>query len=577
MARVSSWFPAASWLTACDRSSLRADLVAGLTTGAIVVPKAMAYATIAGLPLQVGLYTAFVPMVVYALLGSSRMLSVSTTTTIAILCAAELGVAMEAHPGLSAITATATLALLVGLMLLIARVFRLGFIANFISDPVLTGFKAGIGLVIVVDQLPKLFGLHIHKTGFFQDLASIATQLPEASVATLTVALGTFAVIGVLEKTAPRIPAPFVAVAAGIIASFFLKLPDQGVSVVGAIPGGFPALTLPDLSLVREMWATAAGIALMSFTESIAAGRAFARQGDPRPDSNQELIGIGAANLIGGLFGAMPAGGGTSQTAVNLKAGAVTQMAELITAGTAVATMLFFAPVMAAMPNATLAAVVIAYSIGLIDPAEMAAIRRIRTIEFRWALASCVGVVLLGTLNGILIAVLLSMASLLHLANNPPLHILGRKPGTSVFRPSSAEHPEDETYPGLLLIRTEGRLYFGNAPVIGEKMRALIAQCAPSVVVLDCGAIPGFEFTALKMLISAEEKLREQGIALWLAALNPEALEMIRRTPLAERLGRQGMFFTVEAAVSAYLKRQSAAQTSDVQEPRHCSADTTCP
>lgn len=184
MARASSWFPAASWLTACDRSSLRADLVAGLTTGAIVVPKAMAYATIAGLPLQVGLYTAFVPMVVYALLGSSRMLSVSTTMTIAILCAAELGVAMEAHPGLSAITATATLALLVGLMLLIARVFRLGFIANFISDPVLTGFKAGIGLVIVVDQLPKLFGLHIHKTGFFQDLASIATQLPEASVAT---------------------------------------------------------------------------------------------------------------------------------------------------------------------------------------------------------------------------------------------------------------------------------------------------------------------------------------------------------------------------------------------------------
>ena len=557
MENRTSLVPAMGWLAAYDRSWLKPDLVAGLTTGAIVIPKAMAYATIAGLPLQVGLYTAFLPMVVYALLGSSRMLSVSTTTTIAILSAAELGVVMQAHPGLSPITATATLAILVGLMLLLARLFRLGFIANFISDPVLTGFKAGIGLVIVVDQFPKLLGLHIHKEGFFRDLIAIAGQVPETSLATLAVALATFAIIGLLEKFAPRSPAPLIAVAGGIAASALFGLHTRGVSVVGQIPGGLPSLTLPDLALIQEMWATAAGIALMSFTESIAAGRAFARHDDPRPDSNQELIGIGAANAIGGLFGAMPAGGGTSQTAVNLNAGAFTQMAALITAAMAVATMLFFAPVMAAMPNATLAAVVIAYSIGLISPAEMAAIRRIRTIEFRWAIASGIGVILLGTLNGILVAVLLSMASLLHLANNPPLHILGRKPGTNIFRPHSNEHPEDETFPGLLLVRTEGRMYFGNAPVFGEKLRALIAREKPEVLLLDCGAIPGFEFTALKMLISAEEKLREQGVTLWLSALNPEALEMLRRTPLADKLGRERMFFTVEDAVAAYQKRGS--------------------
>ena len=549
------FFLAIGWLANYDRSWLKADVVAGLTTGAIVIPKAMAYATIAGLPLQVGLYTAFLPMVVYALLGTSRMLSVSTTTTIAILSAAELGAVMQAHPDLSAVAATATLAMLVGIMLLLARLFRLGFIANFISDPVLTGFKAGIGLVIVIDQLPKLLGLHIHKAGFFADLIAIAGHVPETSMTTLAVALATFVIIGLLEKFAPRSPAPLIAVASGIAISALFGLHAKGVSVVGDIPGGFPTLTWPDLSLFQEMWATAAGIALMSFTESIAAGRAFARRGDPRTDSNQELVGIGAANAIGALFGAMPAGGGTSQTAVNLTAGAHTQMAALFTAAMTVATMLFFAPVMAAMPNATLAAVVIAYSIGLISPAEMAAIRRVRTIEFRWAVASCIGVVVLGTLNGILVAVLLSMASLLYLANNPPLYILGRKPGTSVFRPRSAEHPEDETFPGLLIVRTEGRMYFGNAPVFGEKLRTLIDHERPDVLLFDCGGIPGFEFTALKMLIDGEEKMRDQGVTLWLAALNPEALDMVRRTPLADMLGRERMFFTVEDAVNAYQKR----------------------
>jgi MFS superfamily sulfate permease-like transporter len=254
----------------------------------------------------------------------------------------------------------------------------------------------------------------------------------------------------------------------------------------------------------------------------------------------------------------MPSGGGTSQTAVNLKAGARTQVAELVTAGMTVATMLFLAPVMGAMPNATLAAIVIAYSVGLISPQEIAAIRRIRHYEFRWAIAACIGVVVLGTLNGILVAVIISMASLLHQANKPPVHVLGRKRGTHVFRPRSEEHPDDESIPGLLLLRTEGRMYFGNAQAVGEKMRALVDSEKPRVVVLDCGAIPGIEYTALRMLVEGEEKLREEGVEFWLAALNPEALEMVRRTPLAERLGRERMFFTVEDAVAAFGKRSAS-------------------
>ena len=548
--------PSIAWMRGYERSWLGADVVAGLTTAAIVIPKAMAYATIAGLPLQVGLYTAFLPMIVYALLGTSRVLSVSTTTTIAILGAAALGAVAKEHPDVNPVAATATLAMLVGAILLVARLFRLGFLANFISDPVLTGFKAGIGFVIVVDQVPKLLGIHIHKTGFFRDVVAIVQQVPEASAATFAVAVATFVVIVVFEKFIPRAPAPLVAVGGAIAASALLGLDARGVSVVGNIPSGFPSLTLPSLSLVLDMWPAAAGIALMSFTETIAAGRAFAQSGDPRPDSNQELVAIGAGNVLGGFFGAMPSGGGTSQTAVNRSTGAHTQVSAMVTAAMSVATMLFLAPVMGAMPNATLAAVVIAYSVGLISPAEIEAIRRVRTIEFRWAIAACLGVIVLGTLNGILAAVLLSMASLLYLANNPPLHILARKPGTNVFRPRTDEHPEDESFPGMLILRTEGRMYFGNAPVIAEKMRTLIDREKPRVVVLDCGAIPGIEFTALKMLVEAEERLRESGVALWLAALNPEALEIVKQTPLAERLGRERMYFTVEAAVDAFQKQQ---------------------
>jgi len=220
--------------------------------------------------------------------------------------------------------------------------------------------------------------------------------------------------------------------------------------------------------------------------------------------------------------------------------------------------MLFLAPVLGPMPNATLAAVVIAYSIGLISLPEIEAIRRIRNTEFRWALAAWLGVMLLGTLKGILVAVLLSMGSLLYMATNPPVHVLARKRGTNVFRPVSPEHPEDETFPGLVIVRTEGRMFFANAPGVGERLRSLVDREKPRVLLLDCSAIPGLEFTALKMLEDAERNLRAQGVALWLAGLNPEALELVKRVPLAERLGRSGMHFNVEAAVAAYQQGGSA-------------------
>jgi len=466
----SSLIPAIAWLRSYPRQWLRDDVTAGLIAAAVVIPKAMAFATIAGLPVQVGLYTAFVPMVVYALLGTSRPLSVSTTTTLAILTAASLGEAVPNGDAAELAIAGATLAILAGAMLLLASLLRLGVIANFISDPVLAGFKSGIGLVIVIDQIPKLFGFHIEKAGFFRDILNMVQHLPQASAATLVLSLAMLLLIFGLERFAPRAPAPLIAVALGIAASALLALPDAGVATVGNIPRGLPALVWPQFDLLAQLWPAAAGIALMSFTESIAAARAFARPGEPRPVSNQELRALGVANAIGGIFGAMPAGGGTTQTAVNRRAGAHSQMAELVTAAAAVATLLLLAPLIALMPHAVLAAVVVAYSVELISPAEFRIIARVRRTEFYWAVIAFAGVAVLGTLKGILVAVIASLIALAQQAYDPPVYALGRKRGTHVFRPLSEEHPDDETWPGLLILRAEGRIFFANAQRIGDKM-----------------------------------------------------------------------------------------------------------
>jgi high affinity sulfate transporter 1 len=539
-------------------NTLRFDVVAGLTAAAVVLPKAMAYATVAGLPVAVGLYTAFIPMVIYALLGASRVLSVSSTTTLAILAGTQLGLAVPDGDPAKLVTATATLTALVGAMLLLARLMRLGFVANFISTPVLTGFKAGIGLVIVLDQVPKLLGIHIDKHGFFRDLVSVGQHLPETSLITLAVAMATFAVLITMEKLWPHSPAPLVAVGGGIAASWFLGLQATGVSTVGMIPQGFPSLTMPDPALIAQLVPGALGIALMSFTESIAAGRAFARPADPPINANRELIATGAANLGGALFGAMPAGGGTSQTAVVRAAGGRSQKASLVTAGTAVATMLLLAPVLGLMPHATLAAVVIVYSVGLIQPAEFLAIRGVRTMEFRWALIACAGVLAFGTLNGIVVAIIMSMIGLASQTAQPRVSVIGRKRGTDILRPLSPEHPDDETFEGLLILRPEGRLFFLNAQNVAEQITALMAQYKPRVLVLDMSRVPDLEYSALQALMEGEKRMTERGVVAWLAGLNPGVLEVVRNAGLAQRLGRERMLFNARSALERYQALQAA-------------------
>ena len=544
------------WLPQLRREWLRSDVVAGLTTAAVVIPKGMGYATVAGLPIQVGLYTAFVPMIVYAVLGTSRVLSVSTTTTLGILTAAELGaVAPDGDPAVL-MQATALLTLMVGGALLLASLLRLGFIANFISEPVLVGFKAGIAIVIIVDQTPKLLGIHFDKGSLLHNVREIGVGFSHLSMPTFALAVATIAGLGLIEKYRPQWPAPLIAVAIAIAGVAWLGWESHGVELVGAIPAGLPALTVPDWTLVQQLWPGALGMALMSFTETAAAGRAFATSDEPPPRPNVELLATGAANAVGAFFGAMPGGGGTSQTAVNRMTGARTQISTIVTALMALLTMLFLSPLISLMPHAVLASIVIVYSVGLIKPAEFRNILEVRRTEFIWAIAALLGVMMLGTLKGILVAIIVSVIALGYQTANPPVYVLGRKPGTNVFRPRSPEHPGDEFFPGLLLLRVGGRMFFLNAERIAEKLRPLIGEASPRVVVFDMSGVFDLEYSALKMLIEAEKRHRAAGVLLWLSGVSPEVNAVLQRSSLGRALGGERVLPNLETVVSRYAESE---------------------
>ena len=533
---------------------LRSDILAGLTTGAVIIPKAMAYAMMAGLPVQVGLYTALVPVVIYALLGTSRILSVSTTTTLAVLTAAQLNQVVPNGDPSELLHTSANLTLLVGAALVLACFLRLGFLANFISEPVLVGFRAGIGVVIIMDQIPKILGIHFPRGSFVQNVISSAHSLPKTSLVTLILGLTVILILLGMERFMPKLPAPLLAVAAAIAATYFLNLQARGVELVGHIPKGVPSLVRPDLSMVGVLWPGALGIALMSFTETLAAGRAFTRNDESAPPrANRELLATGLSNIGGALVGAMPGGGGTTQTAVNVSAGARTQLAEIVTAGMTLVTMFFLAPLVAMLPQSALAALVIVYSFGLIKPVEFRDILRIRTAEFSWAIVAFAGVVLVGTLKGIIVAIVVSLVTLAFHIADPPVYVLRRKRGTNVFRPQSTEHPEDESFPGLLLLKPEGPIFFANAAQIAHKIDPLIKEAQPRIVAVDASGVLDLEYTALKMFAQFAERQSQHGVQLWLIGMNPEVLAVVQRSPLGQMLRRGGMYFNLEIAISNFL------------------------
>jgi SulP family sulfate permease len=544
--------PVPMWLRSYRVSWFRWDLIAGLTTAAVVIPQAMAYATIAGLPVEYGLYTALVPMVVYSLLGTARCLSVSTTSTIALLTASGIALAPE---GAEPAEVAAVLAVEVGLLLVIAGFLRLGFLSSFISRPVLAGFKIGMGLTVAASQLGKIMGVSISGETFFPKITSAASQVDDTNPWTLAIALTSFAILLIIKRKSPTLPGALLVFIGGMVLMAITQLETRGVATVADVPGGLPNLDVPDFELVTALLPAAAGIALMAFVESIAAARAFRTQQELPLNPDKELVALGGANLAGGMFQAIPAGGGLSQSAVNDRSGARSQVSSLVTASSVAMVLMLLAWLFVYVPEPILGAIVLVAALGLIDVGSLRGIRRLRVDDYIFGVVAGLAVLALGALPGLLVGIVVSLATLFWELNHPPIFILGRKPDTDVFR-ERGHDPADIVYPDLMIARVESGLYFGNAQRVADRLTKMVedAPHRPRTLLLDLSAVPQVDSTAVEVFGDLAEGLHSAGTEVRLAAMTTSVLEVAKDAPRwGDLKARQLIFPTLSEGVDAHV------------------------
>ena len=508
-------------------SWLRSDLIAGLTVWAVLVPEALAYATIAGVSPVVGLYAAPGALLLYAAFGSSRHLVTGPMAATAALSAAAVG--DVAAGGSDAFLAmTIGLALCVGVLALIAGLARLGFLANFISEPVLKGFIIGLALTIIVGQLPKLFGIEKVDGDFFDELLGFIGGLSQTHLPTLVVGVISLVIVIGLKEVAPVVPGSLVAVGFGIAAVWLFGLDQIGIAIVGPIQPGLPTFGLPSLALsdYLELMPSAIGVALVGFAEGLGAAKTYAARNHYEIDSNRELLGLGAANLASGVSGGMVVNGSLSKTAVNGGAGARTQLSGLIVAVLTVITLLFLTGLFEKLPEATLAAVVIAALVELVD---IRSLRRFYGLtnprlgriygvaarpDFIAATAALFGVLIFDTLPGLFIGIVVSIILLVYRTSRPHVAVLGRVPGTSDQFADVERHTDNRPVPGVVILRPESSLFFANADRVRDAIRSAAADPGTTAVILDLGTVPDVDLTAARMLADLREELASRGLRL---------------------------------------------------------------
>ena len=506
------WFPT---LVGYRREWLTSDIVAGLAAGAVVVPQAMAYATIANLPVQVGLYTCIIPMLVYALLGGSRAMSVSTTSTVATLTATTLVTTTTAAGADDPMGALMALTMLVGVMLVIARLLRLGSLVENISTATVLGIKIGVGGTVAVGQLPKLLGETSNASGegFFRSILAALEAFDSVNWPTVALSAASILIILLCKRFVPKIPGTLVVVALGILLVWLSHIDESGVALVDPVPSGLPVPGLPDLTDLGALVPGALAIAVMVFLETAAVARGIRRTSEPPIDADQELLAAGAANLAGTFFSVLPSAGGFSQSAVNQSAGARTQLATLVTVALAVLVALFLGPVVSLLPQATLAAMVLVAVAGLIDIPTLVRWARISAVDFWIALV----VAVIGLTGGLLAAVAAGVAVTLILVlrelNIPRLEVVGERDGR-------------------VAIRTLRGLYTANA-LANERAIIDLALTRPEpvrAVILDARRLDTVTITVLDTLADLDRELAAQGIVLHIAALPERASVIATRT-----------------------------------------------
>ncbi len=558
--RARRFLPILGWLPRYDRGDLGPDLVAGVTTWGVMVPVALAYASLAGLPPEYGLITAFAALAAYAVFGTSRHLRVTTSSTMAIMSVA-LVTPLAAGDADRFLALTAALALVVGGLLLIAGVARLGFISEFLAKPVVTGFIMGVAITIIVGQLPRLLGIPGSSGSVLDQLQSLASHLSEVDGLTMLIGVGALLLILVLRVVDRRIPGAFIAMALGIGLVTALGLAQQGVAVVGEVATVMPSLGLPHIGLgdLTYLVTGAAGIVFLAVGESLGAARSFAVRHRYEIDGDQELVALGAANVSSGLFGGFIVDASLSQSATAEAAGTRTQLSGLVTAGLVLATALLLAPLFESLPWAVLAAIVIASVLSLIDLDEIRRYWAWRRADAILAAAALIGVATTDVLLGLLIAVLLSLLMLLLRASRPDVVSLGRLPGDRELYADLERNPAAQAVPGVLIVRLDAPLYFFNASSChGEILDRLdVLSERPRLVVLDVAATSDLDVTTTDMLGQLLDELERRGIRLVLAHAKARVRDRLARTGLLERVGSDGIYFSVAQAVA--LEEQRAA------------------
>ena len=503
------------------------DIVAGLSAGAVVIPQAMAYATIANLPVQAGLYTCMVPMLVYALLGGSRAMSVSTTSTIATLTATTAVSAGVAGNSTDIPRDIITLTLLVGVILAIARLLKLGSLVEIINRPTIIGIQVGVGATVAVGQLPKLLGETGNETGhgFIRSIHAAISAISDGNLTTVLLSAGSITALFLLKRFLPAIPGPLVVVAIGIALGATTWLTDAGVDLIAPVPSGLPSPELPDLTKTLSLLPGALAIAAMAFLESAAVARGIRKQGEPAVDADQELFATSAANIVGSFFQILPAAGGFSQSAVNQNAGARSQLSSIVTVALAVLVGLFFGPLLSLLPQATLAALVFVAVVGLIDIKAMLRLWRVQHLEFWIAAATAVVGLSIGLLAAVLVGVLLTIVLVLRALNRPRIRV-------------EIDHGD------RIAVRLLSPLYTANVLATQQAVLAVAAEHEGlDIVVLDMSVIEDTTTTVLDTIAELDHELAGDGVQLRIAALPDASAVIARRTAWFSGLEAAGRVF----------------------------------
>lgn len=551
--RVGRWVPGVRAARTYDRSWLRADLVAGIVLAAILVPQGMAYAELAGLPAVTGLYTTIACLVGYALFGPSRVLVLGPDSSISPLILAALTPLVVAgdDPG-KAIVLAGMLAILVGLVEIGLGLGKLGFVADLLSKEVQVGYMNGLAVTIIVSQLPKLFGFSTDADGFVDELAEFVTNLDETHAATLAVGLAVLVVLIVMPRFTQRLPAILVAVVGVTIVSAVLGLADEGVATVGTLPQGVPTPEIPwtDLSDVGPLLLAAVGITLVSLTDTIATATSFAARRGDEVEPDQEMVGMGAANITAGLFQGFAISTSGSRTAVAEQSGAQSQLTGLVGAGLVAVLLLFLNGLLADLPQSALAAVVIVAAFSLSDLDVLRRYLQVRPSALAISLVATAGVILFGVLEGIVVAVILAI--LLFFRRNwwPHGAVLGMTDDLPGWHSVDA-NPGARQIPGVVIYRWEAPLIFANAGIFRQQIRHLVRDHQPDWVVLQCEAITDVDVTAAEMLEQLDNELNDAGIHMAFAEMRDRLQDLVLRYGLFETLDRDHFYPTLETAIAA--------------------------